>query len=175
MKIAIISDSHDNWPNISKVLNYLENQNINLIIHCGDVSSAEVLKEMGKHFTGQIHTIFGNVSGSPESMNQKAQEAGNVTTYDETGKLELDGKKIAWNHFPWDAKKLAQTGKYDLVFYGHDHKPWEKQIGPTKMLNPGTLAGLFNKATFAIYDTTTDKAELILLEKMTEGHPEETK
>ena len=38
-------------------------------------------------------------------------------------------------------------------------------VGKTKLLNPGTVAGMFQKATFAIYDTKTDKAELILLEE----------
>ena len=44
--------------------------------------------------------------------------------------------------------------------------PLEKLIGKTHLLNPGTLAGMFNKATFAVYDTVTDKAKLILLEKI---------
>lgn len=166
MKFAVISDSHDNWPNIQKALLFIEQKGIDTIIHVGDISAGETLMQMGLHFKGHIHAILGNVSGEPEKMKEKSARAGNITIYGETGIIELDGKKIAWNHFPQKAEILAQSGKYDLVFYGHDHKPWDKKIGTTRLLNPGTLAGLWNKATFAIYDTATGKAELIILERI---------
>jgi hypothetical protein len=34
------------------------------------------------------------------------------------------------------------------------------------LLNPGTLAGMFYKASFAIYDTQTGQAELKILEQL---------
>lgn len=166
MKFAIISDSHDNWPNIEKAIKYLDHLKIDTMIHCGDISSGEVLKQIGLKFNGDIHAILGNVSSNKDTMQRKSTDAGNITLYDETGKIEIDNLKIAFNHYPWEADKLAKSGKYDLVFYGHDHKPWDKQVNKTRMLNPGTLAGLFTKATFAIYDTDTKKAELIILEKI---------
>ena len=166
MKFAIISDSHDNWPNILTALKFIEKRGIDLIIHCGDISSGEVLRQTGKNFKGKIHAVLGNVSSSLETMQKKAKSVGSITIYEETGELKIDNKKIAWNHYPDQAKELAESGKYDLVFYGHDHKPWEKQLGKTTLLNPGTLAGLFNKPSFAIYDTKTDRAELVLLEKL---------
>lgn len=165
MKFAIISDSHDNWPNIKQAIIYIKKQNIKILIHCGDISSGRVLQETAKLFEGEIHAITGNVSAPLETLHTKTAGLG-VTMYNETGEIKIDGQKIAFNHYPPEAQKLADSQKYDLVFYGHDHRPWEKQIGKTKMLNPGTLAGLFSKATFAVYDTTTNKAELIILEKL---------
>ncbi|MFH0856920.1 MAG: metallophosphoesterase family protein, partial [bacterium] len=73
-------------------------------------------------------------------------------------------KKIAFCHFPREAKDLAESGKYDFVFYGHTHKPWEEMVGKCKMLNPGTLAGMFYKATFAVWNVENDRFELKLLE-----------
>ncbi|MBI3290758.1 metallophosphoesterase family protein [Candidatus Falkowbacteria bacterium] len=166
MKIAIVSDSHDNIPNIEKFLDWADKNSIKAIIHCGDLAAPSVIKkEFAPKFKGQVHFIHGNVADR-ELNKEVAKEFDHVTLHGDTGTLEIDGVKIAFNHFPWDAKKLAQTGKYDLVFYGHDHKPWEKTVGKTRMLNPGTLAGMFNKATFAVYDTKTGQAELILLEKI---------
>lgn len=165
MKIAVVSDSHDNLPNIKKALDYINKQGVTFMIHCGDISSATIARIFAQKFKGEIHAVTGNVSGDPESIKRKTAEY-NFTLHDETGIVEVDGKKIAFNHYPWEAKKLAESEKYDLVLHGHTHKPWEEIIGKTKVLNPGTLAGLFQKATFAIYDTKTDKAELILLEKI---------
>jgi len=61
---------------------------------------------------------------------------------------------------------LAKNSKYDLIFFGHTHQPWEKKIGDCRLVNPGTLAGMFNKATFAVYDSKTDKLELKLVERL---------
>ena len=165
-KIAIISDSHDNLANIYKMLDYLKKEKIKIMIHCGDVCAPSVMKEIADKFDGEIHLVFGNVDGDQEKMKELAEGLNNLTIYGQVGELDLDGKKIAWCHFPWQAERLAESSKYDLVFYGHDHKPWEKKIGKTVLRNPGTLAGLFAKATFAVYNTETDKAELILLEKI---------
>ena len=166
MKLAIWSDSHDNIPNIQKALAYLDKLKINFMIHCGDLAAPAVIKkELGPKFKGEIHFIHGNVAD--QALNQKvASEFEHVTCHGDQGELEIDGKKIAFNHYPEEAKKLAASGKYDVVFYGHSHIPWEETIGKTKLFNPGTLAGMFAKATFAIYDTTTNTAELIILEKI---------
>ena len=76
---------------------------------------------------------------------------------------KLYNGRISISLNPNVGKKLAESGKYDLVFYGHNHKPWEEKINTCKLINPGTLAGLFNKSTFAILDTETKKLELIIL------------
>ncbi|MAF13687.1 MAG: YfcE family phosphodiesterase [Parcubacteria group bacterium] len=166
MKFAIISDSHDNVPNIDKALAHIKKQNIKTIVHCGDVCAPGVMKYIAEQYNGEIHLTYGNVDGDRELMEELAADLDNMTIHGEVGKIELGGKKIVWNHYPEEAKDLAKEGKYDLSFYGHTHQPWEEKIGNTLVLNPGTLAGLFAKATFAIYDTAEDKAELIILEKI---------
>ena len=90
------------------------------------------------------------------------------------GGIAAEGKKIGIVHFPGEAKKMAQSGKFDLVFYGHTHRPWDEKVPVLSgaegdgchMINPGELAGQFYKPTFAIYDTETGKLELKILEKL---------
>ena len=172
MKIAIFSDSHDNWPNIEKAIKYLDKNKIRLIIHCGDVCAPSTLEEMVKLFKGeQIHLVKGNVDGDIEGFkNVEKKYAQKLKFYGQTGLLTLKIKnlklKIVFCHDPFVAKKMAESQKYDFVFHGHTHKPWQEKIGQTTIINPGTLAGLFSKATFAIFDTQTKKAQLILLEKI---------
>jgi putative phosphoesterase len=166
MKLAIISDSHDNLPNIYKALDYIKKQGIEIIIHCGDVCAPSALKEIAKNFSGQIHLVYGNVDGDHLRMENLKAEFQNLKIHGEVGNLKLDGKKIAWIHYPDKAKELARTSQYDVIFYGHTHKPWEEIVNKTHLINPGTLAGMFAKATLAIYDTKTGKAKLVLLEKI---------
>jgi putative phosphoesterase len=167
MKVAIISDSHDNLACWERARKYLAQHEITTMIHCGDVSSADTLLAMAIDFSGPIHVVAGNTDDGLGALKSVATIQGNITLHGEVGSIELDSKKIAWCHYPWLAEKLATPGIYDVVFYGHDHKAWEKVIGKTKLYNPGTLAGLFAKPTFAVYDTTTNTCELILIEKLT--------
>jgi predicted phosphodiesterase len=54
-------------------------------------------------------------------LTRNANAAGNVTLHGELTELELGGRKIAVNHYPHIARRLAESRDYDAVFYGHDH------------------------------------------------------
>ena len=167
MKIAIISDTHDNLPNFKKVIGWIKKQGIKTIIHCGDVCAPGVLKQMLKQFPGKFFLSFGNVDGDHFRISKLAfEDFPNLKIFPELGEIEIDNNQIAFCHFPKFAKALAQTGKFDLVFYGHTHKPWEEKIGKCRLVNPGNLCGFPYKSTFAVYDTETDKLELKILEKL---------
>ena len=152
MKIAIISDTHNNWANFNKAIKWISREKIKLILHCGDIQSQEVIDDAKKTFDGEIKFVKGNGDWNldlPEKM-----------------ELEFNSKKVAFTHFPDIAKKLSQSGKFDLVFYGHTHRAWDEKVGECHMINPGELAGQFYKPTFAVYDTDTGNLELKILEKL---------
>ncbi len=153
MKFAIISDSHDNFANVAKALNWIKKQNIDLVLHCGDICRQETMDDMAKIFQGEIKFVRGNGDYDLEDM-PLAME------------LLIDNKKIFLNHYPEVAKRMAKKGVFDLAFYGHTHKPWEEKIGKCRVINPGELAGQRFKATFAVYNTTDDSLELKILEKL---------
>lgn len=166
MKIAIIADSHNNIPNIEKAFNWINKKGISVIFHCGDLADPSIfIKVAAPKFSGQINFVLGNAD-DPELAEKTVKNLKNVKIYKKVGQIEFDNKKIAFTHFPKEAIKLAKENAFDLVFYGHTHKPWEKKIGHTRLVNPGTLAGMFYKATFAVYNTKTDKLELKILEKL---------
>lgn len=164
MKIAILSDSHDNIPNIENFLSWARDNDIDTIIHCGDLASPDMIKQvLIPKFKGEIHLVHGNVSDR-DYLEEVCDELDNVTLHGDIGYLEIEGIKIAFCHFPEQAQELAKSGKYSLVFYGHTHKPWIEKVGNTSVSNPGTLGGLFQRASFASYDTSTKNLELIILD-----------
>lgn len=163
MKIAIISDSHDNLPNIDKAMAYIKNENITLLIHCGDICAGAVLTYLAERFEGKFYWLMGNVHAEPEKM-IAISETRNLFYLKDPSVIEEGGLKIGLTHYPDEAKKLAQENQLDFVFYGHTHQPWEETVNGCKVVNPGTLAGMFSKATFAVLDTATKKLELKLLE-----------
>ncbi len=161
MRIAILSDSHDNVANLEKIIAWLNQEKISIMIHAGDVAAPGVLiKVLGPKFPGQIHLINGNV-GDPELLGELAKGFANVKYYGHEGELEIDGQRIALTHFPERAEELARTGKYDLAVFGHSHQAEIKKIGQTLLLNPGTSGGLFAEPTFALYDTEKREGEII--------------
>src|SRR3989338_4722926 len=166
MKIAIVSDSHDNLPNIDKILAYCKQEKIKTMFHCGDVCSGNVLKYLAQKFNGELYVVLGNVHEEPEAMFAKIKELPRARLLGEEGEVDLAGLKIYLTHYPEVAKKMAETKKYNFIFYGHTHKPWEEKIGNCRVVNPGTLAGMFTKATFAVWDTETGELELKVLERL---------
>jgi len=166
MKFAIVSDSHGNVANFKKIVQWLNKENIKIILHCGDIGNIESLKESLVDFSGEFFGVFGNMDKDFKILVDEYNKIPRVKIEEKVLETEIDGKKIAITHFPEEAKNLAETGKYDLVFYGHTHKPWEEKVGNCRLINPGESAGQFYKPTFAIYNTATDKLDLKILEKL---------
>ena len=153
MKIAILSDIHDNIWKLEEVLEGLgEAQEL---IFCGDFCAPFSLGMLAEGFRGPIHVVFGNNDGDKLLLSQVAAKAGNVTLHGEFAELELGGRKIAAIHYPAIAAGLAASGRYDLVCCGHSHKYEAKRVGRTILLNPGEVMGRFGLSTYAIYDTET--------------------
>lgn len=185
MRVAIISDIHNNEVNLKKILDYCGREKIGTIICCGDLASKESLDFLCDNFSGTVHYTFGNMdneqltneichpaldagskkldSGSESGMTCKYK---NIRVYHNFGEAEIDNKKIAFVHYPHIAKKLCATGKYDFVFHGHTHKPWEEMLGNCKMLNPGNVTGDFYPPTFAVWETKDDNFELVRIHSL---------
>ena len=161
MKLAIISDIHNNELNLKKVLDFCAEKKIEKIICCGDLASQETLDFLCDNFAGEIFYTFGNMDNDHLRNFEFVPEYKNAKLFKDFGETEIANKKIAFVHFPNKAKKLAESGKYDFVFFGHTHKPWEEMVGKCKMLNPGNVTGDLYPPTFAIWNTDTDKFELI--------------
>jgi putative phosphoesterase len=161
MQIAITSDIHNNEVNLEKVLRYCAEQKIITLICCGDLASKEVLDLMNDNFAGVIYYTFGNADYTELRELDSMEKYRNTFLFKSFGEMEMDKKEIAFVHFPREAKKLAETGKYAFVFHGHTHKPWEEMIGNCKILNPGNVAGEIYPPTFAIWNTENDNFKLL--------------
>jgi len=166
MKIAIISDTHGNVANFKKAIDFLVKEKIKIILHCGDIGDPESLAESLRGFDGEFFGVFGNMDRDYKILIDEYNKISRIKINYDFLEIELDQKKIVITHFPQEAKKLAESEKFDIVFYGHTHKPWEEKVGNCKMVNPGELAGQIYKPTFAIYDTISSLLELKILERL---------
>lgn len=160
MKVAVFSDIHNNLVRLTEVAKIIKKEGISIGICCGDFGSMETLEKAAKPFK-TLYFVLGNMDHSLRGKEGFFPE--NTVFWEKIGEFELAGKKLAIVHHDYLARDLAKSGKYDAVFYGHTHTPWEKKVGRTVLLNPGEIAGEFGRASFAIYDLSTMKAKLKLL------------
>ena len=162
MKIAIVSDIHDNVWTLKAALTQLNDAAV--LLCCGDLCSPFIVGLMAEAFSGAIHIVEGNNEGDWRRISLVAARFSNVHLHGEFFEAELDGQRIAMNHYPNIALPLAQSGKYDLVCYGHDHHFAIEQRGSALTLNPGALLGYDPvsqqdiPATFILYDTQLHQA-----------------
>lgn len=164
MRIAILSDTHDNVWKLDSAMPHLAEADA--ILHCGDLCSPFVTKRLIEGVKGKpVYIVWGNNDGDRRLHMLVAAAAENIHFLGEFGDLTMDGLKIALVHYPEIARPLAECGKYDLVCYGHDHKANEEHIQRTILLNPGELHGLFGRSTMAFFMTGTRKVATVELGK----------
>ena len=181
MLIAIISDIHDNIPNLTKVLDYCRGNKIEKIICCGDLASIETLDFLNNNFSGEIFFVFGNMDNAYlKNYPFKNDQYKNTKIFKDFGEAkitpdtqgtkspigDLVPKKVAFVHFPEEAKRLCESGKYDFVFHGHTHKPWTEIINNCTLLNPGNVANQIYTPTFAIWNTSDNSFKLIRINEL---------
>lgn len=159
MKVAICSDIHDNIWKLEKALPLMGEAGA--LIFCGDFCAPFTLAQMAEGFSGPVHVVFGNNDGDPRLLTQVAGKHANVTLHGQFAEIELDGLKVAVNHYPEIARPIAESGRYGMVCYGHDHKLFQAQIGATLLVNPGEIMGRFGRSTFMLVDTTDRSVRVV--------------
>ena len=134
-KIGVISDSHDNMEAIKKAVEFFNENDVELVIHAGDIVSPFTADEF-KKLNCDMLLIYGNNDGDKLYLKERFLNIGEF--HPDPYSFELYGKKIVVTHMPSIVDALAT--KYDIVIYGHTHK---KDLRKEKalILNPGENCG----------------------------------
>ncbi len=159
--IGILSDSHDNLPALGDAVRLFRAAGCRLLIHAGDVVApfaARLLQAAGC----PVRAVFGNCDGEREGLRRALEPFGLIQ--EAPFILETDGKKILVVHSHASVAGQAAGNAYDLVVFGHTHRPGTKTAGRTLILNPGEAGGwVTGKRTVALYDPAAHEAEIIPL------------
>ncbi|MBU0647251.1 MAG: YfcE family phosphodiesterase [Patescibacteria group bacterium] len=166
MFVVIISDIHDNLTNLKKSLSWCKENQVERLICCGDVCNSDTLKYLADNFAGTIDLVLGNMELYEEKEISRYK---NINYLGLFGIINLAGKKIGICHKPELIAKVKEFGHCDLIFYGHTHQPWIREEEGVLIANPGTLGGVFFKASLAIWNSQTGGLELKILELMNNG------
>lgn len=173
MLVGIISDSHDNLAGLLRAIHILQEQKIEMLIHCGDWVSPftlEFFDRQMKDLKIPIKSVVGNNPGDTKRTMMSNSKMQNPIEWPKTVMLtlDIDGKKTVVYH--GDDREILQTlidsQKYDIIFTGHTHAVMNEVIGKTLVINPGNTCyacegEITDKVSVAIYNSQTNKAEII--------------
>ncbi len=161
MKVAILSDIHDNIWNLRPALAVV--QDADLMICCGDLCSPFIVPILAEGFSKPIHLVLGNNDGDLFRITKNASRFPHFHVEGEMFVTQWGGKKVAANHYDNIGLEIARSGLHDLVCFGHNHRYQVERFGKTLMINPGTILGyspLDGKdvpPTFVVYDLLADR------------------
>ncbi|MEA3398706.1 MAG: metallophosphoesterase family protein [Patescibacteria group bacterium] len=163
MKIAIISDIHDNLVNLKKSLDYINKWRAEQIICCGDVCNLDTIDYLIKNFSGIIHLVRGNMELFEDD---DLPQIDKLKYYGKIALEEMAGRQVGLCHEPFRIDDILKMGKAGIIFHGHTHKPWIEKKDNLLIANPGNVAGILHKATFAVWNTEDKRLKLVVVDEI---------
>src|SRR5580698_10194081 len=94
MRIGVVSDTDGHVANAQAAVRMLESCEVELVIHCGDIGSAEVVRAFDRWPT---HFAFGNTDDDLPTL-RAATKAGGQACHERKGELQLEKRRIAFLH-----------------------------------------------------------------------------
>lgn len=163
MKIGIISDTHDHHANVLKAVEIFKNENVQYILHAGDIVSPFSAKAFGEVKNAKLIAVFGNNDGEKHLLKSTIENFGGEIHRDPYH-CTIAGKKILLTHKPAILDKVIASEKYDLIVYGHSHFRDIRTAGKTLIINPGEATDwLSGKGLLVILETDNLKIKEIKL------------
>ena len=129
MRVAVVSDTHGNNTNLSRVMKI--EGDIDLLIHLGDVEAS--LQEIEEIAKCPVQIVAGNTDF--------------FSCFDREKEIDILGKNILITHghrygVTKDTSLLKQEAIFrgaDIVMYGHTHRPKFTFDDHLIVINPGSL------------------------------------
>lgn len=160
MKIAILSDVHDNVSNLLTALYYAEKQHCTHLLYLGDIAEVSTLHVLLDSWNHPADIVFGNNEYDLRAHTELVQRYPLACHHGDEGTLCLQGRRIYISHYPRKAFIAADCGDYDAAFNGHTHVAEQRQHRQTLVANPGEVGGIRRLPGFGVYDTAINEMSI---------------
>ncbi len=190
MKIAILSDSHDNLDKLRQAMRVCQKAEVGAILHAGDFISPFSLAPLEESKI-PVHAVLGNNDGERDGLRRRFAMMG-AHFWEGAVTFFLSDTYINLQHFSYtatelssymsaassaakqlrrqndhqgktlSAKDILQAQPHGLLIYGHTHELKIEKLSNCTIVNPGECCGwLTGRATMVIYDTNSRDCEVI--------------
>ena len=116
MKIALMSDSHDNLNALKRAVEFCNQQKVEAVLHAGDLIAPFVNRVL-KELKAPLTIVFGNNDGEKNGLRQVFQNR----IFEPPHVVTLSNRRVLMLHDPILMHDLEQSSHYDLILYGHLH------------------------------------------------------
>ena len=161
MLVGVVSDTHNNVKNIKKIISLFNGEQVDLVIHTGDISKATTL-EIFSYLNSPLVGVFGNNDRIEEGLKEVCEEY-NFNFQEPPLSLTLDNKKVAVFHEPELIDSYIKDHKdIDIILHGHTHRHKEETTDGIIYFNPGESAGsMEGKSAIGLIDMSNLKIKRI--------------
>jgi len=162
MKILVISDIHENFDNLSRVLEQIPKLWVEAIFCLWDLINWWIWRMIASQDI-PTYLVWWNNDGTRVAITKRFLEANNGSVVsDECFDIcQVWWRKIFLTHYPLLAEAVSKSWDYDAVFYGHDHKVYNNYQDNCLIFNPWEIsAHKTQTCTFWVYNTETNTAEI---------------
>ncbi|MEA3326547.1 MAG: YfcE family phosphodiesterase [Chloroflexota bacterium] len=161
MKIGVMSDTHDNLSNLISALGTFRRLGIDTVIHCGDLTSLEMVS----HFEGfRVIYIIGNMDVTNGAIVKRFKKLNEENFAGVVFKGKVGGVQIAatHSHIKGMVASLVRQNHYQWIFHGHTHEKRDEMIRGTRIVNPGALGGMGREPrSFCVVDLDTENIKFL--------------
>ncbi|HUT07704.1 MAG TPA: metallophosphoesterase [Candidatus Latescibacteria bacterium] len=159
--IGILSDSHDNLTRVREAVRLFNDAGCSLVIHAGDFVAPFTVDEL-RNLRAPVKAVFGNCDGERAGLAKAFEGLGELR--EAPLKFSHAGLRFLVCHLDSPVGLHLASKAYDVVVFGHTHKPLAERRGGVLLVNPGETGGwLSGKSTIALLDPAALAAEIITL------------
>jgi len=161
MRLGLLSDTHGRYELTRTAVDLLIRHKAERLLHLGDLGSPRILDLL----TGVPAAFVWGNSDYDRPLLQACARALGLDCYGAFGRLTFDKQVVCILHGDDEAltNRLIEKQECDLLFHGHTHQYGFKDIGRTRVINPGALHRADPK-TVALVDTETRKVEFFTID-----------
>ncbi len=167
MRIGVVSDTHNHLPNVSRIVEILNEARVDRVVHTGDITQAKTLEVLAR-LDAPLHAVYGNNDlPERESLKSAAEQLG-IHLCDPPLELDWADRRLWVVHDPRDFEytlpKARSRGLAPaLILHGHDHRYRLEKHRRTLIFNPGECAGhMRGRNAVGVVDLVTLECETLL-------------
>ncbi len=139
MRIGVVSDTHNNLPNVRKIVTLFNEAGVDRVVHTGDITQPKVLHAFSG-LDAPMVGVFGNNDHDPEELSRLAISLG-FELHHPPLELNWHNRKILVVHDPRDFEGVLDSS-FHLALHGHTHLHAHYESESGLIFNPGESAGM---------------------------------
>lgn len=138
MKIGVVSDTHNHFRNVSRIVSLFNDAGVDHVVHTGDITTAKTLEQFAT-LDAPLSGVFGNNDVEVDSLLHTAVRLG-FQFQQPPLFLNFGIKKVVVVHDPRELV-CSVIQDVDIALHGHTHLLHVEQRNGVTIFNPGECAG----------------------------------